>query len=94
MAVFATAFGLTTQAHASIPLLNATCPGAIEVHADAGGPVYINGKEGTLKKFNNTYFEIKGVGVTISLSINPDGSPSVSYSGKGGANGICTVKAS
>ncbi len=37
-------------AHAGIPLLNATCPGNIEVHADKGGPVYINGKEATLKK--------------------------------------------
>ncbi len=92
-AVLAAVFGLATQANASIPLVNATCPGKIEVHADEGGPVYINGKEGTLKKFNDNYFEIKGGGVTISLSINPDGSPSVSYTGKGGANGICTVKA-
>ncbi|CAN7666225.1 hypothetical protein [Aminobacter sp. LjRoot7] len=93
MAVLAATFGLATQAHAAIPLLNATCPGNIEVHADEGGPVYINGKEGALKKFNDNYFEIKGAGVTISLSINPDGSPSVSYTGKGGANGVCTVKA-
>lgn len=91
--VLAAALGLTTQAHASIPLLNATCPGEIEVHADEGGPVYVNGKKGELKKFNDNYFEIKGAGVTISLSINPDDSPSVSYTGKGGANGICTVKA-
>lgn len=93
ISALAVAFGLATQAHAAIPLLNATCPGNIEVHADEGGPVYINGKEGALKKFNDNYFEIKGAGVTISLSINPDGSPSVSYTGKGGANGACTVKA-
>jgi len=93
ISALAVAFGLATQAHAAIPLLNATCPGNIEVHADEGGPVYINGKEGALKKFNDNYFEIKGAGVTISLSINPDGSPSVSYTGKGGANGVCTVKA-
>ncbi|MGF6174252.1 hypothetical protein ABIE33_002557 [Ensifer sp. 4252] len=30
--------------------------------------------------------------MTISLSVNPDGSPAVSYTGKGGANGICTIK--
>jgi hypothetical protein len=79
-------------AHAGIPMLNATCAGKIEVHADEGGPIYINGKEGQLKKFNENYFETKGAGVTISLSINPDGSPAVSYTGKNRANGICEVK--
>jgi hypothetical protein len=79
-------------AHAGIPMFNATCPGKIEVHADQGGPIYINGKEGKLKKFNENYFEAKGAGVTISLSINPDGSPAVSYTGKNRANGICEVK--
>jgi hypothetical protein len=82
----------TGLAHAGIPLLNATCPGKIEVHADEGGPIYINGKEGQLKKFNDNYFEAKGAGVTISLSINPDGSLAVSYTGKNKANGICEVK--
>ncbi|MDD0994211.1 hypothetical protein M5G11_27190 [Pseudomonas sp. TNT2022 ID681] len=78
--------------YAGIPLLNATCPGKIEVHADEGGPIYINGKEGKLKKFNDNYFEAKGASVTISLSINPDGSPSVSYTGKNRANGVCELK--
>ncbi|MFJ2480203.1 hypothetical protein ACIOWE_08005 [Pseudomonas sp. NPDC087598] len=80
------------MAHAAIPQFNATCPGKIEVHADNGGPIYINGKQGTLKKFNENYFETKGAGVTISLSINPDGSPAVSYTGKKNVNGICEVK--
>ncbi|MCX2684747.1 hypothetical protein OO306_04180 [Pseudomonas sp. DCB_AW] len=79
-------------AQAGIPLLNATCPGNIEVHADKGGPIYINGKEGKLKTFNENYFEAKGSGVTISLSINPDGSADVSYTGKNRANGVCQVK--
>ncbi|URK88326.1 hypothetical protein LP421_13680 [Rhizobium sp. RCAM05350] len=70
------------QAAAKIPMVNATCPGKIEVHADQGGPIYIN----------ENFYEAKGSGVTISLSINPDGSPAVSYTGKGGANGVCTVK--
>ncbi|EJM23877.1 hypothetical protein PMI24_05058 [Pseudomonas sp. GM25] len=79
-------------AQAGIPLLNATCPGNIEVHADKGGPIYINGKEGKLKKFNDNAFEAKGSGVTISLTIMPDGSPDVSYTGKNKANGVCQVK--
>lgn len=85
------AIAVAGQAAAKIPLVNATCPGKIEVHADAGGPIYINGKEGKLKVFNENYYEAKGSGVTISLSINPDGSTAVSYTGKGGANGVCTV---
>jgi len=76
---------------AKIPLLNATCPGNIEVHADQGGPIYINGKEAKLKTFNDNYYEAKGGHVTISLTINPDGSPSVSYTGQGGANGVCSL---
>jgi hypothetical protein len=78
-------------AHADIPLLNATCPGNIEVHADEGGPIYINGKEATLKKFNDNYFEAKGSGITVSLTIRPDGSPDVSYTGKNRANGVCEL---
>ena len=81
-----------SPALAKIPLVNATCPGSIEVHADEGGPIYINGKEAKLHVFNDNYYEAKGLGVTISLSINPDGSAAVSYTGHGGANGICTVK--
>lgn len=86
------ALAIAAPAQARIPLVNATCPGNIEVHADEGGPIYINGKEGKLKKFNDNYFEAKGGGVTISLAINPDGTASVSYTGKHGANGVCTVK--
>jgi hypothetical protein len=29
--------------------------------------------------------------VTISLSVNPDGSTEVTYTGRGGANGVCQV---
>jgi hypothetical protein len=75
-----------------IPLFNATCPGKIEVHADKGGPVYINGKKATLKKVSNKFYEAKGSGVTISIMINEDESLGVSYTGPGRANGICTVK--
>jgi hypothetical protein len=88
----ALAFFAAGPALAKIPLVNATCPGNIEVHADEGGPVYVNGKEAKLHVFNDNYYEAKGGGVTISLSINPDGSAAVSYTGHGGANGVCTVK--
>ncbi|MDD0841340.1 hypothetical protein [Pseudomonas sp. Gutcm_11s] len=82
---------MSGAAQAGIPQLNATCPGNIEVHADEGGPIYLNGKEASLKRFNDNYYEAKGEGVTLSLSINPDGSPALSYTGKHGANGICQL---
>jgi hypothetical protein len=78
-------------AEAKIHQLNATCPQNLEVHADQGGPVYINGKEAKLKVFNADYYEAQHGGVTISVSTNPDGTATVSYTGKKGANGICTV---
>lgn len=79
-----------TASLAAIPSLHYTCPGKIEVHADKGGPVYINGKEAKLKKFNNNAYEATGSGVTISITINPDGTPDVSYTGPGRSNGICS----
>ncbi|QYX53839.1 hypothetical protein K3F44_05915 [Pseudomonas sp. S07E 245] len=82
---------LAGVANAEIPMVNATCPGNLEVHTDEGGPLFINGKEAKLKKINDNYFEAKGGGVTVSLSISPDGTPSMSYTGKGGANGICEI---
>ncbi len=83
-----------TTSFAAIPQLNYTCPGKIEVHADQGGPVYINGKEAKLKVFNKNYYEAKGSGVTISITISPDGTPSVSYTGPGRNNGICSESGS
>lgn len=83
----------TTAAGAAVPFFNATCPGRIEVHADEGGPIFINGKETRLKRFNENYYEARSGNVTVSLTIRPDGSPDVSYTGRGGANGVCRIKA-
>lgn len=84
-----TSLTLSAVAQASIPGLNYSCPGAIEVHVNQGGSVYINGKEAVLKTFNDNYFEAKGGGVTISISRNPDNSIDVSYTGNKGVNGVC-----
>jgi hypothetical protein len=77
-------------AFASMPLLNATC-GGVEVHADAGGPVLINGRVADLKKVSDTYYEARLGGVLVSLEINPDGSPSLSATGTGAADDACEV---
>ena len=81
-------------AHAGIPLLNVSCADKYEVHADEGGPVFINGKKTKLKKVNDNYYEATGSGITVSIAINPDGSPNVSYTGKHGINGICQASES
>lgn len=81
-----------TMASADVPFFNATCAGHIEVHADEGGPVYLNGSEAKLHRFNPNYYEATHGPTTVSISVNPDGSVGVSYTGKGG-NGICQVNA-
>lgn len=84
---------LAPPASAAIPQLNGTCPGGIEVHADAGGPVFVNGREAALKRFSDQYYEARDAqaSVTLSLSISTDGSPQLSYTGQGGRNGICEI---
>ncbi len=83
-------------AMAAVPFFNASCPRGIDVHADDGGPVYVQGRETALKRFNDRYFEARDAdsGITLSISRNDDGAPQVSYTGRGGANGICQVSAS
>ncbi len=79
-----------TGAQAKVPFFNATCGGGIDVHADEGGPVYINGKEATLTKVGDGY-QAKHGSDSIDFFTNPDGSVTASWTGKHGANGICTV---
>ncbi|WP_236234014.1 hypothetical protein [Pseudomonas tohonis] len=79
-------------ASAAIPRVDATCPGNLRVHARDGGPVYLNGKEARVKSFSDTYLEASNAEVTVSLSIDPDGTVQVSYTGKHKAHGICQVE--
>jgi hypothetical protein len=80
-------------AFANMPLLNATC-GGVEVHADRGGPVLINGKVANLKKVSDTYYEASLGGVLVSLEINADGSPSLYATEAGAAEVECKVATS
>lgn len=78
-------------AHAEgVPAFNVDCPGNMAVSADQGGPVLINGKEAKTRAVNERFFEAKAADVTISISLSDDDSVIVSYTGKHGANGICT----
>lgn len=81
------------DARAAVPMFNATCPGGLDVHADAGGPVYVNGRETALKRFNEDYYEARDGASTVTLSISraPDGTASVSYTSANGTSGTCTL---
>jgi hypothetical protein len=79
-----------SAAEAKVPMFNATCGSGIEVHADAGGPVYINGKEAKLTPVGDAY-QAKLGDDSIDFFVNPDGSVTASWTGKHGANGICMV---
>ncbi|MBN4959825.1 DUF3011 domain-containing protein [Stenotrophomonas maltophilia] len=94
VALVSTAF--VAPAMAAVPFFNASCPGGIDVHADEGGPVYVQGREATLKRFNDRYFEARDAngGITLSISRSDDGTPQISYTGRGGANVICQVSSS
>ncbi|GEM_PF-1569890 len=82
----------SAPAAAAIPFFNATCPSGINVHADAGGPVYVDGREAALKRFNDAYYEARDAQSGLVLSISPtDSGVQVSYTGRRGANGVCTV---
>lgn len=74
-----------------VPFFNATCPGGVQIHADQGGSVYFNGQAGNLRKINPNYFEADGAGITLSIAANPNGPPSLTYTGKHGANGVCQL---
>ncbi|UHQ22900.1 DUF3011 domain-containing protein [Lysobacter sp. 5GHs7-4] len=89
------ALSVAPRANAAIPMFNGTCPGGLEIHADEGGPVYADGRETRLKRVNDDYYEASdsGSGVTLSISRSPDGGAQVSYTGKSGANGVCTISA-
>lgn len=77
-----------------VALLNATCPGGLELHAADGGQVFVNGQEAKLDIKNPGYYEVTDAasGTVIAVATDAQGQATVSYTGKGGANGICTVK--
>lgn len=77
------------QAVAEIPQFRASCPTGIFA-AGAGGRVFINGKKANVKEIGANSFTAKHGGIEIDFVF--DGSePSVSYTRRGGSNGICRV---
>lgn len=87
----ATAALAATPASAAFPVFAAKCPGGITTDSSPKGVVYINGKKAAVKKFNDNAYEARSAGLTISITVDGDGPPIISYTGKHRANGICEV---
>lgn len=66
------------SSHSAKPQFNADCPGNIEVHADQGGPIYINGMVAELNAFNDGYHEATQRHLTMSIMITRNGTLSLS----------------
>ncbi|MFV0243789.1 MAG: hypothetical protein ACK5IB_02050 [Qingshengfaniella sp.] len=84
----------TTSAKATppgtLPAFSAICPGDMQVRSAAGGPVFINGTEAVMTKFNDFFYEAKRPGLSVSVSIDTAGRPHVAYIVPG-AHGACRM---
>ena len=80
----------TLPALAAAPKFTGTCPMGITVKSNGQGTVRINGKKAKVKTFNANAWEASNNGITIDIAKDPSGLI-LSYTAKGGANGICQV---
>ncbi|WP_374333229.1 hypothetical protein [Aestuariivirga sp.] len=75
---------------ADAPKFTASCPTGITVKSNGKGRIKINGSKAAVKTFNANAWEASLNGVTIDVT--RDGNEiTATYTGKGGANGICQV---
>lgn len=77
-------------AFASPPKFTASCPTGITVKSNGEGRVKINGTRAAVKTFSNKAWEATANGVSIDFGWD-GASLTATYTGKGGANGICQV---
>ena len=80
-------------AHARMPVLAATCAGNVKVDTNAKGEIYINGKKAKVKKGDKDHFHATGAGMTVWIAWPENRAPDVSYTRKGGDNGVCEITA-
>lgn len=81
---------MAAPALANPPKFAASCPTGITVKSNGKGKVKINGAKATVKTFSATAWEARANGVSIDFGFDgPD--LTVTYTAKGGANGICQV---
>lgn len=75
---------------AKVPYFSAKCPTDVLVETDRSGRAYVGGQKATARAKNANYSEIKGGGIVVSVAREASGL-TVTYTGKGGANGVCQV---
>lgn len=85
----------STAALAKPPIFAAECAGGTNaggynIDTDTEGHVWINGTKTTPQKMSGEYWVAKAGDATIEISNDASGLI-VSYTGKHGANGMCTV---
>lgn len=81
---------LSLPAHAAAPKFTGSCPTGISVKSNGKGTVKINGTKAKVKTINSNAWDASANGVTINIAQDAGGLM-LSYTGKGGANGICQV---
>lgn len=89
-ASLAALFAATPAFAASPPKFTASCPTGITVKSNGQGRVRINGTKAVVKTFNANAWEARLNGVSIDIT-REGGEIMATYTGKGGANGICQV---
>jgi hypothetical protein len=78
------------SAWAGLPQFTGSCPGDIKVTSDQHG-VHINGKKAEIKRYSDEAYDAKVKGLVISITAQAGAEPTLMYTGKHGANGICQV---
>lgn len=86
------AFCLASPAEARVPAFSAACPGRIDVQADNGGRIFINGQPARVRPFNNRSYEARLGPIVVSVNVGPGGRLDVSSRMRGTGNGMCQVR--
>ena len=89
----AAALQFAGAAQARMPVLAATCAGNVKVDTNAKGEIYINGKKAKVKKGDKDHFHATGAGRTVWIAWPENRAPDMSYTRKGGDNGVCEITA-
>ncbi len=82
-----------SAAQADMPVFSATCL-SNNIDADRTGTVRFNGMPADVRKFNDNYYEATIEGLTVSITRDGTGRALITFTGSGGANGVCKVLAS
>ena len=77
------------SAHAEVPYFRASCPTNI-LAAGSGDTVFVNGQQAQVRETGANAFTARSAGIQLDF-VFAGGEPSLSYTGPGGANGMCTV---